>query len=168
MSRNSGLFVLVLTAITAITSCATSKKFISLSASGMRKDYWLVGSWNQENSKTIEEWKYIDKNTLSGRLYSAVKGDTFVVETFKIERKEKEIILTMNSTEARVTGLTMKLKEEAPGKLLFESATEKYPKYISYTMNGNNKTTVFEGEDAIGELIKREFNFSKTVPSANK
>ena len=168
MTRIQRNFILIIAAIMVISACAVSKKFISLTASGMQKNYWLVGSWNQEDSKTIEEWKYIDKNTMTGRIYSAVKGDTFVVETYKMERKDKEVFFSMMSTDNSGSGLRMKLKEETPEKLVFESATEKYPKIISFTMSGSSKTTVFQGEDAVGDMIRREFHFTKSVPVAKK
>lgn len=155
--------------VTLLSSCATSKKFISLSQSGMQKNYWLIGSWKQQDSKTTEEWKYVDKNTMKGRIYNAVKGDTLVVESFMLERKGKEILYTMNSLESSGVELKLKLIQETPTKLVFECPTEIYPKTVSFTLTSpDNKTTVFEGKQENGDLKKREFNFSKTEATANK
>lgn len=155
--------------LTLLSSCATTKKFISLSQSGMQKNYWLIGSWKQQNSKTIEEWKYVDKNTMKGRIYNAVKGDTLVVESYILERKDKEILFTMNSLESSGIELKLKLIQETPTKLVFECETEIYPKTVTFNLSSpDNKTTIFEGVQENGDLKKREFNFSKTEPSANK
>lgn len=169
MSKYIGFIVAGVLVATLLSSCATTKQFISLSQSGMQKNYWLIGSWKQQDSKTIEEWKYVDKNTMKGRIYNAVKGDTLVVESYMLERKDKEILFTMNSLESSGIELKLKLIQETPTKLVFECEPEIYPKTVSFTLTSpGNKTTVFEGKQENGDLKKREFNFSKTEPTANK
>ncbi len=151
-----------------LTSCAASKKFTEISKLGIKKNFWLLGSWNQNKSNTVEEWKFINKNLITGRMYSAVKGDTIIAETYKLERKGKEVFFTMKSTESTIPQVEMKLKSETPGVLIFENPQQEFPRTISIKLDGTSKTTLFEGINKDGEGVTRDFYFTKSEPAVKK
>lgn len=151
-----------------LVSACSSNKFVSLAQSGMKKTFWLTGAWNQERANTVEEWKYISKNVMTGKMYSAVQGDTIVAETYKLERKGKEIFLIMKSTESAIPQVDMKLKSETANSLVFENPQQEFPRTITITRDGMTKRTVFEGVNKEGEGITREFSFTKSQPVVKK
>jgi hypothetical protein len=148
-----------------IVSCATPKTMFE----GMSKKHWLIGAWKDTKGHTTEEWKYIDKNTITGRMYSAVSRDTLTVQTYKLERRGKEVLFNATMMENVKTFSKFKLKSETSNTLEFENSEDGFPKKISYVLNSpTSMTEVIEGMEEGGEFKKREFSFTKAAGSVNK
>ena len=146
-------------------SCAVPKTMFQ----GMHKKHWLLGAWKDQKGHTTEEWKFVNKNVLSGKMYSVVSRDTLTVQTYKLERNGKDVIYTAAMQETNNTFVKFMLKSEVPNMLVFENTKDDFPKNITYIFTEpNTLTEVIEGKEANGDYKKREFTFTKATASGNK
>jgi len=146
-------------------SCATSKSLMT----GMYKQHWLIGAWKDTKGQTTEEWKFVNKNIMLGRMYSAVSRDTITVETIKLERKNNSVLYHATLLETNNAEIHCKLKSETASTIVFENTGDGFPKSITYVLKSPGvMSEIIEGTESSGDFKKREFSFTKAADSVNK
>ncbi len=130
-----------------------SKKFTS--------KHWLNGAWKLESSKsTVEQWKYYNKSLMQGKVFSAVQGDTIIVEQLKLEKKAGKVYYSVALTEPGKIPFVMKLKSETKDLVVFENQKDEYPQMISYKLTSpTTLTAIVEGTDDSKQYKKKEFKY---------
>ncbi len=157
--------VIIATGIFLLSSCAAPKSLMT----GMYKQHWLIGAWKDKKGHTTFEWKFINKNIMLGKMYNAVSRDTVIVETIKMERKNKEVLYHSTLVGTNNVDNNCKLKSETTNTILFENTGNGFPKSITYVLNNDGSMTqIIEGTESAGDYKRREFSFTKAVVSTNK
>jgi hypothetical protein len=164
MNRILGISIVAI-GILLISSCAAPKSLMT----GMYKQHWLIGSWKDKKGHTTLEWKFVNKNVMLGRMYNAVSRDTIVVETIKMERKNKEVLYHSTLLGTNNVDINCKLKSEVGNTIDFVNTVDGFPKNITYILKADGTLTqIIEGTESSGDYKKREFSFTKAVVSTNK
>jgi len=163
--RRIASILIIASGIFLFISCAAPKSLMT----GIYKTHWLIGSWKDTKGHTTLEWKFVNKNIMLGRMYSAVSRDTVVVETIKIERRNKEVLYHSTLVGTNNVEINCKLKSEVSNTIEFVNTVEGFPKSIIYIQKADGTLTqIIEGTEPSGDYKKREFSFTKAVVSTNK
>ncbi|HMG17017.1 MAG TPA: hypothetical protein VK590_16280, partial [Saprospiraceae bacterium] len=94
---------------------------------------------------------------------------TVVVETIKIERRNKEVLYHSTLVGTNNVEINCKLKSEVSNTIEFVNTVEGFPKSIIYIQKADGTLTqIIEGTEPSGDYKKREFSFTKAVVSTNK
>lgn len=105
---------------------------LSTSLWAQEKEFgWLVGTWQQENNKSFEEWKF-EKGTLLGIGYTLdEKGNRLITEEIKLLKKDKDFFY-----EPDITGpkgeVRFKISAHDTTSFVAENPKHYFPQKITY------------------------------------
>jgi len=98
---------------------------------------WLIGTWKQETKQgTIyEKWETYEGSGLSGINYALTNGDTHIIETIRIFKRDSHIIY-QPQVKNQNKGKPIKFicTFNSPAEVKFENKTHDFPQYIKYKM----------------------------------
>jgi len=125
---------------------------------------WLIGTWENSMSQRIiyEEWKKIDKESLSGRSFYLNNSDTIVLETVALKEAEEGLVYSptvKNQNNGQAVNFTM--TECSSTSMKFENQAHDFPQIIEYRLIKNDSLVAEISGKVNGEMRRQRFAMSK-------
>lgn len=104
---------------------------------------WLLGSWKRmgPSGSAYEEWKRVDKYTLTGRGYFVINGDTTVTDRMQI-REMPDGLYYIVAVDTNRQAHKYRLRHTGPGKAVFQTETEQNEYRIEFRAPNDQELNV--------------------------
>ena len=128
---------------------------------GIKQFSWMLGSWkgNTNDGEISENWIKQDDNTIIGKGYYIVKGDTILREKLRIQKIEN--YYTFIPIIANNYPVLFTLVESGNNKWVFENKEHDFPQRVVYSRKGDNSMLAWIEGEMNGEQMKEEYLFEK-------
>lgn len=128
---------------------------------GIEQFKWMFGEWKGESAKgsTLESWIKENENTMTGKGYYVVKGDTVVVEQLRIQKignywtyipiinNNKPVLFTLIKVENDIW--------------VFENKEHDFPQRVIYSRKKDGSMLAWIEGEMKGKFIKEEYLMEK-------
>ena len=134
---------------------------LNAQTNGIEQFSWMLGSWkgNTGEGELYESWVKQDQNTLIGKGYYIVKGDTTTREKLRIQKIDNYytfIPIINNNYPALFT-----MVESENNKWVFENKEHDFPQRVVYSLKENGSMLAWIEGELNGEQMKEEYLFEK-------
>ncbi|MFI5237529.1 MAG: DUF6265 family protein [Ignavibacteriales bacterium] len=137
--------------------------FISASIFAQDEDVIKLfpGKWkvDVDYAQLFEEWKYVNKNELTGKSYSVEDGEKVIVEELCIKKIGNQWAYISVPKDQIIT--LFALTAYSQGMFVFENKEHDFPQRITYEFKPDGKLEAAIEGDLNGERRRKTYSFIK-------
>lgn len=126
----------------------------------------VIATWKTpaKNGSLYESWKVVNDSVFQSKAFMVKNsGDTIVMESVKIEYKQKAYFYTSTvANQNNNQAVPFKITTMSKTGFIAENATHDFPQRIAYEFKNDNQLYAFIDGNFNGKYIKKEFLYEKT------